>query len=189
MDGLFVDLACEDERVVAQIGIHLERAGENSANDVFDELRVVMRLVNDEELVGPLEQIVRFARHGVFDDFDEIFGTDDVGLRLGDADENAAPAALVVRRDGQHVERAPRVGLGEAGLDQLVHGVLAHHVLRAGQAVMPSASTPTTRRVPLSSACAMPTSVYVSSPRFPLTGVHRSKPNRARRRTSARIAR
>jgi len=52
MDGLFVDLACEYERVVAEIGIHLERAKENSANDVFDELRIVMRLVNDEELVG-----------------------------------------------------------------------------------------------------------------------------------------
>src|SRR5580692_11759553 len=131
MDGLFVDLTCEYERVVAQIGIHLERAGENSANDVFEEIRVVMRLVDDEELVGSLEQVVGFARHGVFDDFNEIFGTDDVGLPLGDADENASPASLVVRGDGQHVKRAPRVGLGEAGLDQLMHGMLAYHVLRA----------------------------------------------------------
>ena len=45
---------------------------------------------------------------------------------------------------------------------------------------MPSASTPTTQRVPRSSACAIPISAYVSSPRFPLTGVQRSSEKSAR---------
>ena len=70
-----------------------------------------MRLVDDEELVGALEQVVRLARHRVLDDFDEIFGAHGVGVRVLDAEQDRAAPALVVRRNGKRVERARGIAL------------------------------------------------------------------------------
>ena len=123
-------MAGEDERVVTEVGVHLERSRQDSPHHVFDELRIMVRLVHDEELVGALEQVVGFARHRAFDDLDEVFGANDFGLRLRDADENASSAALVVRRNRQRVEGAACVVLAKAGIHELVQRVFAHHVLR-----------------------------------------------------------
>src|SRR5581483_11061997 len=113
VDRLFVDLTGKDERLVAEIAIDVEGAKKNSADDVFDEPRIVMRLVDDEELVGAFEEIVRLTRHRVFHDLYEIFGGN--RLRRPAAEQNRPSPALVVRRNRQRVEGSPRVGLAESG--------------------------------------------------------------------------
>jgi para-aminobenzoate synthetase / 4-amino-4-deoxychorismate lyase len=89
-----------------------------------------VRLVDDEELVGPFEQIVGFARHRVFDDLDEIFGTHCIDMRVG-AEQDRASATLIVRRARKCVERAVCVAFTESGFDELAKRVLANHRLRA----------------------------------------------------------
>jgi mannose-6-phosphate isomerase len=129
VDRFFVHLARENERLVAEIRVHVESAREYAANHVFDKARVVVSLVDDEKLVGSLQEIVGFARHRVFDDFDEILGAN--GVRVIDPDQNDAPPALIVGRDRKRIECARRLLLRKADVDQLVERVLAHHRLRA----------------------------------------------------------
>jgi len=104
--------------VVGEIRIDIERARHDAAHHVFDELWVVMRFIDDEEFVGSLEEIVRLARHRIFHDLDEIFGSNFEIAIVARADEDRTEAALIMRRDRQRIERAIRVGLGKSGLDE-----------------------------------------------------------------------
>ena len=58
-----------------------------------------MGLIDDEELVGPLEQIVGLARHGIFHDLDQIFGANRLAAIVRDADQQRTAAPLIVRGD------------------------------------------------------------------------------------------
>ncbi len=86
MDGLLVDLTGKDERLVAEVRIHVQGAREDAAHDVFDELRVVVRLIHHEELVRAFQQVVRLAGHRVFDDLDEILGANHLRVALVDTE-------------------------------------------------------------------------------------------------------
>jgi hypothetical protein len=115
-----------------------------------------MRFVDDEEFVGPLEEIVRLTRHRVFHDLDQIFGVNRLGcLRT---EQNRASPPLVVRRDRKCVEaRLASLSL-RPDVAQLAHRMprtIAWATTR-GHAYR---FDPTTRRVPVSSACAIPSSV------------------------------
>ena len=73
-----------------------------------------MRVLDDEELVGPLEQLVDRRAHRPLDDIDEIDRVDG----LVGAHEQRAPAALVVRRDGDELKDALDVVLPETCFKQ-----------------------------------------------------------------------
>ena len=131
MDRFVVDLAREHERVVGEIRKHIERPAQDAAHDVLDELRITVRFVDDEEFVGPLEQIVRFARHRVLDDLHQIFGSN-VGLAsVTRTDQNRTASALIVGRDGQRVERPARIVLREPRLREFAQRMFVHHELGA----------------------------------------------------------
>ena len=68
-----------------------------------------MRVLDDEELVGALEELVDRRRHRAFDDRDEIFGVQ-VGVR---PDVQRSAAALVVGRERHELEDPVDVGLVE----------------------------------------------------------------------------
>ena len=110
-----------------------------------------------------------------------------VELRLGPDVERAA-AALVVRRERHELEDpldVPRSLPPRAAPPRLPRTSPWAH----GQALIPVASTPTTRRDCVRRAAAIPTSDTISCVASPLTGVTRRTGHRAVIRTSARSAR
>ena len=162
----------------------VERRRERETNGVLDEARLQVRVLDDEQLVGPLQQLVDGRAHRTLDDLDEVLRVD---LRLG-ADEQRAASALVVRRERDELEDALDVAVGEPGLEQPVGRGAAHEPLRARARVDAEASTPTTRRTCCGDAAAIPISVAISCVGRPLTGVRRSSGYCASIRTSARSA-
>src|SRR3712207_6690392 len=92
-----------------------------------------MGVLDDEELVGPLEKLVDRGAHRALDDRDEI-------LRV-DADrrpeEELASTALVVRRKRDELEDPLDLRVGEARLAESRHRLLAHETLRARAGVDP----------------------------------------------------
>ncbi len=76
VDRLEVDLLREDEVRVCQLRILVERAFQGDAHRVLDEAGLEMGVLDDEQLVGPLEQLVDGRAHRALDDPDEIDGVD-----------------------------------------------------------------------------------------------------------------
>ena len=58
MDRLEVHLAGEQEVDVVEFAVALERRLQGDAHRVFDKARLQVRVLDDEELVRPLEQLV-----------------------------------------------------------------------------------------------------------------------------------
>ena len=114
VDRLQVHLARPDEVVVREVGVRLERLLQRDAHRVLDEARLEVRVLDDEQLVGPLEQLVDRRAHRALDDLDEILGVD----RLLGADVERSAAALVVGRERDELEDPVDVDLVEAGLEQ-----------------------------------------------------------------------
>ena len=124
VDRLEVQLAREHEVGVVELGQLVEHALERDAHRVLDEARLQVRVLDDEELVGPLQQLVDRRAHRRLDELDQPFGVD----ARERADEERALAALVVRRDRDELEDpldvvvarsppragAPRPGRGRA---------------------------------------------------------------------------
>ena len=171
VDRLEVHLPREHEVAVVEIGQLVEHALQRDAHGVLDEARLQVRVLDDEELVGPLQQLVDRRAHRRLDELDEPLGVDAVRR----ADEERALAALVVRRDRDELEdpldvvlrrSPPRAG---APTPSPRTSPCAH-----GQALMPIASTPTMRRTLVRDAAAMPMSVTISCVESPVTGVVRS---------------
>ena len=127
VDRLEVELPGEQEVAVRELGVVVERGGERVTNGVLDEARLEMRMLDDEQLVGPLEQLVDGRAHRPFDDLHEVLGVD---ARLG-ADEQRAAPALVVGRERDEREDALDVAVGEPGLEQPVGRGAAHEPLCA----------------------------------------------------------
>jgi signal transduction histidine kinase len=131
VDGLQVDLPREDEIVVGERGIRVEDALERKPNRVLDEPGLEMCVLDDEELVRPLEELVDRRAHRALDDLDELLG---VHARLR-ADVERAPAALVVCRERDELEDLLDVLAVEAGFQQALARAPAHEALRTGAGV------------------------------------------------------
>jgi hypothetical protein len=58
VDRLQVHLAGEEKIAVGERGIRVERPLQRQPHGVFDEARLEVRMLDDEELVRPLEQLV-----------------------------------------------------------------------------------------------------------------------------------
>ena len=138
-------------------------------------------MLDDEELVGPLQEVVDRRAHRSLGDVDEHLGIE-VLLR---SDEERLAAALVVGRDRDELEDAVDVGRVEAGLERRSEARLRTRPCAQGHALIPVASTPTARRVPVSDAAAIPHSVTISCVARPVTGVRRWIGHCARIHTSA----
>ena len=132
VDRLVVHLGRADERLVGEVGVHVERAREDPAHDVFDELRIVMRFVDDEELVRPLEQIVGLARHRVLDDLDQIFGPQMLARtrRRCRSAPSRGRAGCASRPAARRARGWRRLSLKPASFE-FAQRMLAHHQLRA----------------------------------------------------------
>src|SRR5262245_58147576 len=114
VDRLQVHLAREDEVGVAERRIGVEQALEREPDRVLDEARLEVRVLDDEELVGALQQLVDGGAHRALDDRDELVRVDTV---LG-ADVERSAAALVVGRERDELEDALDVVVAEPGLEQ-----------------------------------------------------------------------
>jgi hypothetical protein len=125
VDRLEVHLARVEEVCVCEIRQGVERALEREPHRVLDEPWLQVCVLDDEQLVGPLQQLVDRRAHRVLDDRDEIVG---VEPPLG-PDIERPLAALVVRRERDEIENPLDVlvpGLGEA-----LGGTTSHEPLRA----------------------------------------------------------
>ena len=92
-----------------------------------------MCVLDDEQLVGPLEQRVDRSAHGALHDVDELLAAQP-GLGT---DDQRAPAALVVRGERDELENPLDVPLAEAGLLETARGALADEALGARAGVDP----------------------------------------------------
>ena len=133
MDRLEVHLARVEEVRVLELGEALERRRERDADRVLDEARLQVRVLDDEQLVGALQQLVDRRAHRRLDDVDEPLG---VQLVTG-ADVERAAAALVVRRQRHELEDPVDVVLFEARLEKPLRRLVADEALRARAGVDP----------------------------------------------------
>ena len=109
----------------ASSGDRLERALDREPHGVLDEAGLQVRVLDDEELVRPLQQLVDRRAHRALHDVDEVVR---VELPLG-ADVERAAAALVVGRERDEVKDALDVLV--ARLCQPLGGAPADEPLRA----------------------------------------------------------
>ena len=122
-----------DEVAVVEPGQLVEDALERDAYGVLDEPRLQVRVLDDEQLVRPLEELVDRRAHRALDDLDEPLGVE----TFRGADEERAAAALVVRRERDELEDPLDVAVVEARVEQAVGGRAAHETLRARAGVDP----------------------------------------------------
>mgnify|MGYP003693922279 CR=1 FL=1 len=108
-------------------GIRVEHALEGDPDRILDEARLEMRVLDHEQLVGPLQELVDRRAHRALDDFDQLLR---VHARLRADVERPAPA-LVVRRDRDELEDPLDVPVVEARLEQSLARPAAHEPLRA----------------------------------------------------------
>src|SRR2546430_16158844 len=118
VDRLEVDLARQDEVAVVEARQLVEEALEGPAYRVLDEPRLQVRVLDDEQLVGPLEELVDRRAHRALHDLDEPLRVE----AFRRADEERAAPALVVRRERDELEDPLDVAVPEAGLEQPVGG-------------------------------------------------------------------
>src|SRR4029079_19198262 len=100
---------------------------------VLDEARLQVRVLDDEQLVGALEELVDRRAHRALHDLDQALGVE----ALRRAEEERAATALVVGRERDQLEDPLDVPALEAGLEQPVGGGAAHEALRARAGVDP----------------------------------------------------
>ena len=89
-------------------------------------------MLDDEELVGSLEELVDRRAHRALDDPDEVLRVE-LARR---ADEQRAAAALVVRRERHELED-PLDVVAEARLGEPLGGAASNEALRAGAGIDP----------------------------------------------------
>ena len=162
--------AREQEVVVVELGERVERALSASAHGVLDEARLQVRVLDDEELVGPLQQLVDRRAHRALDD--RRRGPPRRARCSVPTKSVPRPRWLCVAsgtssriRSTSSPRSRPRASRSAA---RSRTSPCAH-----GQALIPVASTPTTRRVPCVDAAAIPISETISCVARPVTGVRR----------------
>src|SRR5918992_2336080 len=132
VDRLEILLAGGHEGLVAEAGEALGRHADHLPHAVLDEARPHMGLLHDLDLVRALHQLVDLGAHGRLDDLEQRLRLERLGASLGAADVQRADAALVVGGDGDRLEDAGDLVVGEAVLAQALLRALHHHLLRAG---------------------------------------------------------
>ena len=133
MDRLQVHLPREEEVRVVELWIRGERVSQRDPHRVLHEARLQVRVLDDEQLVGPLQELVDRRAHRALDDLDEVLGVD----RLLGADVERAATALIVGRERNQLEDLVDVLLAETRLEQPVGGTAADEALRARACVDP----------------------------------------------------
>src|SRR5262245_65592015 len=86
-----------------------------------------MRMLDDEQLVGALQELVDRRAHRALDDPDQLLRVD---ARLR-ADVERPASALVVRRHRNELEDSLDVSVVEPGLEQALARPATHEPLRA----------------------------------------------------------
>src|SRR5438105_5744877 len=127
VNRLEVQLARENEVAVVQGHVALERRLERDPHRVLDEAGLQMRVLDDEELVGPLQQLVDRRAHRRFDDRNELLR---VYVRRR-ADVQGPPPPLVVRRERHEAQDPLDVYVVESGVQQSPARAAAYETLRA----------------------------------------------------------
>ena len=127
-------------------------------------------MLDDEQLVRPLEELVDRRAHRLFDDLYEILAHHS---HLG-AEEERPPAALVVGRERNELEDPLDVARVEASFVEAVGRPIAHEPLRAWAGVDPGGHDSDRAAVRPGEAAARPISVTSSCVRRPVAGVRRS---------------
>jgi hypothetical protein len=92
-----------------------------------------VRVLDDEKLVGPLQQLIYRSAHGRLDDLAQLLGVH-AGLA---ADEQRPASTLVVGCQRDELENPLDVALPEACLEQPIGRLLANESLGAGARVDP----------------------------------------------------
>src|SRR5207244_4383925 len=126
-------LAREDEVAVVEARVGVEDALEREPHGVLDEPWLEVRVLDDEELVGPLQELVDRRAHRALDDRDQLLR---VHVRLRADVERSAPA-LVVRGERDELEDALDVSVLETGLEEPLARAPSDQALRARARVDP----------------------------------------------------
>ena len=127
MDRLEVDLAREREVAVPEARHLVDQALERDAHRVLDEPWLEMGVLDDEQLVGSLQELEHGGAHRALDEIDERLGVD----VAGGADEQRAAAPLVVGRDRDELEDLLDVARSEARLGEPLGGPAGDEALGA----------------------------------------------------------
>ena len=159
VDRLEVLLASGDEGLVGQLGQAADHTGDHLADTVLDEARPPVRLLHDGDLIDALHQLVDLRGHRMLDDLEQRARVD-----LERCDSVAPtwrvprPRWLCVATGTTSRIRSTSSSLKPSS-SSATRAPAATSSCAHGQAVMPCAATPTTRRVPRSEATASPCSV------------------------------
>ena len=131
MDRLEVDLASEEEVAVRELRHRVEGALEREPDRVLDEARLQVRVLDDEQLVGPLQQLVDRSAHRTLHDRDQVVR---IQLTIG-SDIEGSLAALVMGRERDELEDA--IDVLVACLGQALGSAAADEPLRTRAGVDP----------------------------------------------------
>ena len=161
---------------------------------VLDEARLQVRVLDHEQLVGPLQQLVDRRAHRALDDLAPSSSA--LTGALG-ADEERPAAALVVGRERDELEDPLDVELVEPGLAEALGGALPHEALRARAGVDPvrldadEPARPRPPRPPRARSARPSPGSGVRSPASPARAgsARRSAPRRGARAGARRCAR
>ena len=145
-------LAREDEVLVGRATDRVEELPERDAHRVLHEARPQMGVLDDEQLVRALQELVDRRAHRALDDPYEVLGVE-LARR---ADEQCPATALVVRRDRDELEDPLDLVAGSPPRASRSAARPRTRPCAHGQALIPVASTPTTRREPAPFAAAIP---------------------------------
>ena len=140
-------------------------------------------MLDDEELVGPLQELVDRRAHRALDDVDQILRVEVLAVPTSSVPRPRWLCVAIGTRS-----RMRSTSSRESGLREPLRGAAATRPCAHGQALIPVASTPTTRRERVPVAAAIPISETISCVTRPVTGVRRRSGQRATIRTSARSA-
>ena len=95
--------------------VAVERLLERDADRVLDEARLEVCVLDDEELVGALQQLVDRRAHRALDDLDEMLGVDSLASRRGACRGRAGCASRAGRARGCARRRRRRIPPRAAG--------------------------------------------------------------------------
>src|SRR5712692_3230420 len=100
MDGFLVTLSHPDKGVITEVGVFLDDGPQNLTCYILNEARVAMRLVDDIELIGSLEQSIVLRAHSTLDQGDQVFSLH----RLICPKQQRCSSTLIMRGQWRHVQ-------------------------------------------------------------------------------------
>src|SRR2546427_10307882 len=103
MDRLEVELAREHEVFVLELRVALQRRLQGDPDRVLDKTGLEVSMLDNEQLVRPLQQLVDRRAHRPFDDASQLLGIH----RMVAADVERSATALVMCREWNELEDPP----------------------------------------------------------------------------------